>query len=209
MHRHLPCTPRGHHAYMSPPSYISNMASLRLAIEPIPAGSRLASLARMLPPAQWDAIRRAAYRQARFRCQACGRQARLHCHEVWQYAEQTDRQWLAGLLALCPECHAAKHILFAHTPALRGALLQHFAAVNRLSPDQAQLHVRVAMDRQRQLDERQWVVDYGPYNPHVHIARSMAQSQAFAASARPGRKGSQPQRVAPPSSNRLEFSEWL
>jgi len=158
------------------------MACLRLAIEPIPASSRLASLAKMLPPAQWDAVRRSAYRQARFRCQVCGREARLHCHEVWQYAEQTGRQWLAGLLALCPDCHDVKHITTPRDGAAQARLLEHFAAVNRIPRAEAEGHFRAAIHRQRWLDHRHWVVDYGAYNSSVPCLRDAEHRRAFLSS---------------------------
>ena len=143
------------------------MAPLRLTIEPIPNSSRLTSLSKLLPPARWDALRRTVYRQARYRCQACGREGRLHCHEVWHYAEQTNRQWLAGFLALCPDCHDAKHITTVYNDAQRARLLRHFLAVNGLTPSEGESCLRAALDRQRWLDQRHWVVDYGAYNASV------------------------------------------
>lgn len=29
------------------------------------------------------------------------RQGRMHCHEIWQFNEQTGYQWLRGFQALC------------------------------------------------------------------------------------------------------------
>jgi len=52
------------------------MSYLRLTIEPIPAGSRLASLAKLLPSGQWSRIRHEVYRKAGFRCQICGDEGR-------------------------------------------------------------------------------------------------------------------------------------
>jgi hypothetical protein len=68
------------------------MTYLRLSFEPLPAGSRWASLANLLPAEHWDRLRRATYRQAGYRRRACGREARLHCHEVWTFNLRTGYQ---------------------------------------------------------------------------------------------------------------------
>jgi len=155
------------------------MPPLRLTIEPIPARSRLASLAKMLPADQWDVVRRAVYRKERYRCQVCGREGLLHCHEVWHYAEETGRQWLAGLQALCSDCHGVKHITIARNPALSARLLGHFAAVNRIPRQEAESHLRAALQRQHQLNQRRWTIDYGSYNASVPCLRDAQHRIAF------------------------------
>jgi hypothetical protein len=152
------------------------MALLRLTIEPIPANSRLASL---LPRDQWDRLRRSIYWQARYRCQVCGRKAKLHCHEVWGYNNQTGVQWLRGFSALCPDCHAVKHIHFVRETALRHRLLGHFAAVNQISRAEAIAFLHAAAKRRHQLNQRHWVVNYGEYNLLMPCLADINQRKAF------------------------------
>ena len=102
------------------------MSYLRLTIEPIPAGSRLAILAKLLPSGQWSRIRHEVYRKAGFRCQICGHEGQLHCHELWQYNEQSWHQWLQGFQTLCSDCHAVKHLLFTRDDHLRARLMSYF-----------------------------------------------------------------------------------
>jgi len=155
------------------------MTYLRLSMEPIPAGSRLATLANLLQREEWTALRRAVYRRAGFRCEACARQDRLHCHEVWQYNPQTGYQWLRGFRALCPLCHDATHVTFVRDPGRRARLLEHFMAVNRLTRDQAQACLREAERQQRELDQRQWAISYGDYNLRMPALHGVAQRRQY------------------------------
>jgi len=155
------------------------MSHLKLTIEPIPAGSRLASLAKLLPSGQWSRIRHEAYRKAGFRCQICGHEGQLHCHESWQYNEQSRQQWLQGFQALCSDCHAAKHLLFTHDSHLRARLVEHFMRVNHLTREQAQEYIHAARQRQQNLNQRQSTTNYGAYNWQMPPLAGLNQRQAF------------------------------
>ena len=161
------------------------MPHLRLAFEPVPWESRRNTLANLLPPDQWNAIRRSAYRRGGYRCEACGRSDRLHCHEVWHFNHSTGCQCLAGLQALCPLCHDTKHITFTHDEYRVRELLQHFAAVNRLTPEEAGACLEDARNLQRALDSRQWRVSFGDYNMRVPAVRDVEARRKYAASYHP------------------------
>jgi hypothetical protein len=155
------------------------MTYLRLSIEPIPEGSRLASLANLLPPWQWDRIRRSVYQRAGYRCQICGREGMLHCHEVWQYNEQTSCQWLRGFAALCQDCHDVKHILFSRDIARHTKLMRHFIAVNRISPEEAEAYLREAHQQQQKFDQKRWTINYGDYNCWMPALASKQQRRSY------------------------------
>ena len=155
------------------------MGHLRLTIEPIPAASRLATLAKLMPRERWNRIRRDVFRRAGRRCQTCGREGQLHCHEVWQYNHQTGYQWLRGFRALCRECHAATHLTFVSNQRRRDELLRHFMAVNRLTRAEAEHHVRVADQRQQLFDQRRWVVNYGHYNLRMPALANVEQRRTY------------------------------
>jgi 5-methylcytosine-specific restriction endonuclease McrA len=55
---------------------------------------------------EWAAIRRAVFRRARWRCQACGRWGALEVHHVIKRAQGDSDFDLDHLVALCPPCHA-------------------------------------------------------------------------------------------------------
>lgn len=155
------------------------MTHLRLSIEPIPAGSRLASLARLMPAGRWHRIRRTVYRHASYRCRICGRQGRLRCHELWQYNQETGYQWLRGFQALCRDCHDVKHILFARNSRQRARLLRHFMTVNGASYRQAEGCLKAARRRQHRLNQRDWIVNYGDYNWRMPPMKTVQQRRAY------------------------------
>ncbi len=155
------------------------MTYLRLSIEPIPASSQLASLAKLLPRSRWNRIRRAAYYRAGYRCQVCSKEGRLHCHEVWQYNQQTGYQWFHGFQALCGDCHNVKHILFARDYWNRAKLLRHFITVNRLTSQQAEEYLKATHRLQQRLNQRDWIVNFGSYNwqmPSLKIQKTESAS---------------------------------
>jgi len=130
----------------------------------MPAGSRYASLANLMPRNQWDRIRRSVYRKARYRCQICGREGSLCCHEIWRYNTKTSRQFLRGFEALCKNCHNVRHLFFVRDSRNRARLFRHLLAVNRLTREQGIQHLADASRRQQELNKRKWIVDYGQYN---------------------------------------------
>ena len=156
------------------------MTCLRLGIEPVPASSRLATLAKLLPRARWNRIRRAVYHRAGYRCRVCGRQRRLYCHEVWQYNEQTGYQWLMGFEALCKDCHDTKHLFFANSRYKRIRLFQHFLTVNRMSREQGLEYLRAVYRKQQRLSQRDWIVNYGYYNLRMPPTSSAEQRRKYA-----------------------------
>ena len=153
---------------------------LHLAIEPIPYCSRRASLANLLPRSQWDRIRRYVYRKAGHRCKICGREGRMYCHEIWQFNEHTGYQYLMGFECLCKDCHKTKHYFFTRALQQQAMLFKHFLTVNRVTRQQGIDHLMNVYRRQRRLNQRQWIVNYGEYNWQVPATATMAQRRSYA-----------------------------
>ncbi len=59
---------------------------------------------------QWDKLRKACYLNAKFKCEICQINAKLECHEIWEFDTKNKIQKLIRLIALCKYCHLAKHI---------------------------------------------------------------------------------------------------
>ncbi len=126
---------------------------------------------------QWDKLRRPCYRAAGYRCEICGGKGPQHpveAHEVWQYEDDGARgvQTLIRLIALCPDCHAVKHMgrsSAMHPPHEVHRLLMHRARVNGLGglPDREletawQRHFGDAMDEWARRSELAWSQDLTP-----------------------------------------------
>jgi hypothetical protein len=116
----------------------------------------------------------------------------LHCHEVWQYNEQTSCQWLRGFAALCKDCHDVKHILFNHDVARHKELMRHFITVNRISQEQAEQYLQVARQLQQKFDQKHCTVNYDDYNCWMPALAGKQQRRGYARFLRP-RLQSRPQ----------------
>lgn len=161
------------------------MSYLKLTIEPIPMDSLLASLAKLLPSEQWNSIRHEVYRRAGFRCQICGQEDRLSCHEIWLYNEETGCQWLRGFAALCKNCHGVKHLVFCRDAARLRQLINHFVAVNHISQEEAEQYLQTATQQQQRLNQRHWTINYGNYNCYMPALASKQQRRDYAGFLRP------------------------
>lgn len=67
------------------------------------------NLRSLLTAKGWDLVRHKCYNLANNKCELCGANLRVECHEIWEYSEPTKTQTLTGVIALCPECHMVKH----------------------------------------------------------------------------------------------------
>jgi transposase-like protein len=155
------------------------MAHLKLTVEPVPPSSAYASLANLLPRELWDRLRREAYRRAGYRCQACKRSTRLHCHEVWSFNDRTECQTLLGFEALCEDCHRVKHIFPIRKRAEYIRSLRHLVAVNGFSADELTRYMQAAFRQYVERSKTQWKVTFGSYAFLVPSLRDKAQRVQF------------------------------
>ena len=159
---------------------MTSLPYLRLGIEPIPYGSRRASLANLMPRTEWDKLRQSVYKRAGHRCQICGREGRMYCHEKWLYNEQSGYQWLVGFEALCKDCHDTKHLFFANSSDRRAKIFRHFLTVNRLTRKQGLEYLRAVYWQQKKISQMGWNVNYGDYNLRVPPTSGVEQRRKYA-----------------------------
>ena len=84
-----------------------------LCLELVPATCWGSSFRDLVSDSGWGRIRRAVYDAAGHRCEICGGAGRRHtveCHERWSYDDAAHLQRLDRFIALCPRCHAVKHL---------------------------------------------------------------------------------------------------
>lgn len=113
---------------------------LKLLPELVPESAWCKNLRSELPRADWDKVRKAAYKKADCRCEICGGVGRRHpveCHEVWDYDEKTAIQRLKKVEAICPACHEVKHIGLAQIKGRYKQALAHMCKVNGIAEAQA------------------------------------------------------------------------
>ena len=109
------------------------MKEWKLTFESVPEECWGYSLYHILTPADWDKVRKDAYRRAGYKCRICGAKGRLEAHEKWNYDEENRLQKLTDVLALCNKCHSVKHISRAYAVGKGEEAAAHFMAVNGCS----------------------------------------------------------------------------
>ena len=96
------------------PSVSQKLTRPELTMEMIPEPLHYMSVRDILP-SSWERIRSATILNSKVdgkpQCEICGgsNQA-LHAHEQWSYDDHSSVQKLAGLMAICGDCHRCKHM---------------------------------------------------------------------------------------------------
>ncbi len=103
----------------------------KLNFELVPDSCWHSNLRSILTPAQWNAVRFAAYKRADGSCAICGAATnRLEAHEQWSYDENTCTQKLTGVIAICKSCHEVIHIGRTSLKGGEERASAHFMRVN-------------------------------------------------------------------------------
>lgn len=109
--------------------------------------------------ATWDRMRKHAYAAAGYRCEICGANGRLEAHEAWQLENETCKQRLVGILALCPNCHACHHVGLARRRGVLPEILRHLQHVNFWTVRDAEAALVETYEVWEQRCEWPWSVD--------------------------------------------------
>jgi len=146
-----------------------------LVIELVPAGSWGDNLRSRFTKARWDALRKAQYRRANYKCECCGESGvnqgyawPVECHEIWSYDESTRIQKLEGLIALCPGCHRVKHsgrTISVDGPKGMEEVTHRLMMVNRWSEKQAVQHITEAFSTWERRSALDWTLDITSLQP--------------------------------------------
>ena len=133
----------------------------KLGFELVPDGCWYLNLRSLLPPAGWDAVRKAAYARAGGKCSVCGVPCkRLEAHERWGYDIPTKTQKLEDVVALCPACHSVVHIGRTQLKGDARAAEEHFMKVNGATYAEFRKSLGEANERHRELNRvDEWALD--------------------------------------------------
>ncbi|MBQ9113518.1 MAG: HNH endonuclease [Clostridia bacterium] len=109
------------------------MRTYKLDFEFVPEECWGYSLYHKLTRADWDKVRKDAYRRAGYKCRVCGAKGVLEAHEKWRYDDEKALQKLEDVLALCHACHEVKHISLTYQRGRGMDAMEHFMKVNGCS----------------------------------------------------------------------------
>ena len=143
-------------------------AQPRLAVEIIPSSLHGKNPRTAMGKAIWERHRKRVCEAAGNRCEICGGVGKRHpveIHERYEYDETSAPpcQRVIGLIALCPDCHAVKHLARARQvarqrgdPSIYESALRHLASVNDWDAEHVKVYlaeVREGFLRREALDE--------------------------------------------------------
>ncbi len=159
---------------------------LRIRMTTSPSILHSWNVRRLLPKKEWDEISWKVIAAARHRCEVCGSQDGLHCHEVWEVDWNAAVQRLVRFQTLCRLCHAVVHIEFTECLAEKGrlnynAVVEHFCKINGCGSRHFLAHRARILDLEGSLKRtleppppptprqrsKKWVIDFGAYNDRV------------------------------------------
>ena len=135
---------------------------MRLIPELIPSTAWGNNLRSHLTKAQWDQLRRWCYKQASHKCEICGGVGPSHpveCHESWEYDDDNHVLSLVGVMALCPQCHAVKHLGRSYSVGKGNKSVKWMAFINGWSMDRAMDEVDRVFQEWLDRDDYSWDVD--------------------------------------------------
>ena len=91
----------------------------------------------------------------------------LHCDEVWRYDDEAHVATLVELRAVCPDCHAVKHMgrtgLVLGKDEARALVMARLIAVNGWDEATAAAHVTAAWAAWRERCLHDWTLDMGAW----------------------------------------------
>jgi hypothetical protein len=139
-----------------------HMNSPRLEVEMVPRSCFYSNLRSNLSKKDWEKLRQWSIQRANARCEICGSTnfgRSLECHEIWEYVEDTQTQVLRGLVALCRECHRAKHMALARGMGWEEAAIRHLMKINRWTPSKVEVYLMEAFDLFEARSQINWKLD--------------------------------------------------
>ena len=133
-----------------------------LFVDLVPSSAWFSNLRSELTKDEWELVKKATFKPAKYRCQACGGKGPRHpveCHERWHYDSATKVQTLIGTISFCPSCHEATHFGLAEMRGRGDEALQHLVRINGWTESFAREHVDRAMDTWEQRSGIKWLLD--------------------------------------------------
>jgi hypothetical protein len=133
-----------------------------LTIELVPSSCWFTNVRSEISDSHWKKLAKRTAEKANFECEVCGGKGRkwpVECHELWHYNETNFRQTLTGLVALCPPCHAVKHIGFSSIKGRYDNAFNHLARVNGWSTDITKAYIEEQFQVWLERSKYEWTLD--------------------------------------------------
>jgi hypothetical protein len=143
--------------------------ALKLRIEMIPLSSWGQSAYRFVSKSEWAKIREKTHQRNGYKCEICGSNAKLNCHEEWHFKDSIVVQHLAGMRTLCDMCHRVTHFARAKQISAKRdrdieVLIAHFMKVNKCDRDTFLQHEKESNALFERRSKIEWLISFGEYS---------------------------------------------
>jgi len=148
--------------------FVARQTIVPILGDPIPQTSWGSSLANLLTKTCWDKLRERTFALTGFRCEICGSNKNLECHELWEYHEPLPEyaakhacgvQRLIRLIGLCSACHETHHLGLAQMRGRLDFVRERITAYNRWSEKEFDQYFEFLIDRYERRSGYSWVLD--------------------------------------------------
>jgi len=133
-----------------------------LTVELVPQTCWFSNVRDHVSKKTWDMLRQSTYQEAGYVCEICGgRGSRwpVECHEMWHYDDDKHIQTLVGLIALCPSCHAVKHIGLSGLQGKGAEAEAHLARVNGWTKEETATYLEQVWHIWEKRSRYEWRLD--------------------------------------------------
>lgn len=134
----------------------------------IPITSWGSSLFNLVSPECWRKLRHQVLAVTGFRCEICGSDQKLECHESWEYHEPTPEhsarqgcgvQRLIRMMGLCDPCHETQHLGLANVQGRSEIARKRIKAYNRWNEEELHQYCDFIDERSDRRSHCSWVLD--------------------------------------------------
>jgi hypothetical protein len=158
-----------------------------LEMEIVPETAWFFNLRKLLSSTAWGELRNRVYGEYLYQCYYCHRQfwrdeeewqlkpngGGLHAHEIWSYNDDTHVQTINGVVALCPTCHAIKHMILTLKKIEAGELsmeeiTNHYCNINQCYPEDFQKVLAREIEIYKERSQHQWTCDILDYMAYIN-----------------------------------------
>ena len=135
------------------------MFTSKILIELVPKTCFYSNVRSAVTTANWDILRKDAYRRYQWKCSVCQSKGRMEAHEIWHYDDAKHMQKLHDIVAVCNDCHMLYHLGFASLKGKLGACMNRLAKLNQWDIATTKEFVDIVFEIHSQRSIYQWDID--------------------------------------------------
>lgn len=131
----------------------------KILIELVPKTCFYSNVRSSVSSADWDIIRKDAYKRYNWSCSVCHCKGRMEAHEIWHYDDVNHIQKLHDVVAVCNGCHMLYHLGFASVKGKLPQAMTRLAKLNGWTRELTSEFVDIVFEIHSQRSRHKWAAD--------------------------------------------------